>query len=174
MLQTKRARFRRPRTRAEDLHWVSLPGCAVQHRLAVRSKSCRADFTTPKGDLVVSRVRRFNAPQSYPGDQPGARSHEETEANQGRRDSARPTRRRRCIVTCRRDGWLGGAADPDAGRIRVAFQPLEIRPKLCRGLASQLAVLLQSLVYNELQLHRQSWVHLYRRGLHIIQDLVKT
>src|SRR5450631_3068037 len=69
-----------------------------------------------------------------------------------------------------RDGRLRGSTDSGSGRISVALQTFEVGAQFGGSLAPQLAVLLQSLVEDRLQLRRQSRVQLDWRCGHLVQN----
>ena len=88
VLQSKRPRFGRAGTRAEDFDRIALPRRAVQDGLPVGSESRRADVAAPECDLVIARIGQGSPPEWFSGEQPGSRSDQQSEANQGRGEFA--------------------------------------------------------------------------------------
>src|SRR5215472_2130967 len=60
--ETEGARLESFQPGAEDLEWLVVPGCSVNHTLPVRSKAGRLDESTPENQLVkVGLQRRFQS-----------------------------------------------------------------------------------------------------------------
>ena len=112
-------------------------------------------------------------PEWFAGEQSCPCSYQQREANQGCGQFMRAFCGRRGLFTWATTDVWEASTYSGAGRIGVALQPPEICAQLRRSLAPQLAVLLQSLVEDRLQLRRQPGFSWTGDARHLVQNRFK-